>query len=159
MVVYDTESASTAIEELAAVGESIQHAAPFGQGVAEIGPWQFDAELGALAHHVGCAFGGIVRGVLQQRFRGAVAALVETEQDARGEFGGGRLDAQFGAALEVVQERFQCLVENFVSRLGRMDVALAAVIAGPAVEFPDVLALQGGFDVVRNRVAVLVRHE
>jgi hypothetical protein len=65
--------------------------------------------------------GGVVRGVLQQRFAARVATLVQTEQNAHGELHGRRPYAELGSAFEVVTEGIQFLVEDLVGGLARMD--------------------------------------
>ncbi|MGH3974469.1 MAG: hypothetical protein ACRDS9_14255, partial [Pseudonocardiaceae bacterium] len=80
---------------------------PWKAEIEEFGTGQFDAELRALVHHLYCALGGVVRGVFQQRFASAVAALVQAKQNAHREFDSCGSHAERGSAFEVLPEGFQ----------------------------------------------------
>ena len=77
-----------------------------------------------------------------------MAAVVQAGQDARRKFGGCGSQAEASPAVKVVEEGLQGLVQDLVGGFSRMDVAPARPAAGPGVQFLDVPALQGAFDIV-----------
>ena len=74
--------------------------------------------------------------------------FVQAEQDARRKFGGCGSHAKASPAAKVVEEGLQGLVQDLVGGFSRMDVASARPVAGPGVQFLDIPALQGAFDIV-----------
>ena len=85
--------------------------------------------------------------------------FVQAEQDARRKFGGCGSHAKASPAAKVVEEGLQGLVQDLVGGFSRMDVASARPMAGPGVQFLDVPALQGAFDIVGDSHPVGVGHE
>ncbi len=64
---------------------------------------------------------------------------------------------QCGSAFEIVQERFQHLVQDLVGDLDLMDAAAAGPISGVAVQFLDAQPPQRVRDTAHDRGAVFVR--
>ena len=67
--------------------------------------------------------------------------------------------AEASPAVKVIEDGLQGLVQDLVGGFSRMDVASARLVAGPRVQFLDVPALQGAFDIVGDNHPVSVGHD
>ena len=85
--------------------------------------------------------------------------MIQAEQNARSEFGGCGSHAEASPAVKVVEEGLQGLVQDLVGGFSRMDVASARPVAGPGVQFLDVPALQGAFDILGDSHPVSAGHD